>query len=190
MILPEHRHAFERIRRLGAYQSPFLMLGKQQCRIEDTTPKDFFGVDDYATFDPDGGDIQADLAKWIPSRFFKTVFNLGTIEHIWDIHSAFCRAILPVEVDGYFIQHGPVGGYEGHGIHVTDFGMLKRFFILNGFKIIDAWITTQSGQVVPDVRREGGQQLGWIVAKKIEHVNLSKMVAPQQTYRGGRKVDV
>ena len=83
MILPEHLPYFELIRRTGAYQSPFLMLGNQECRIEGT-PQEFFEVDDYTTLDPDGGDIQADLTQWVPDRQYNTVFNLGTIEKTWE----------------------------------------------------------------------------------------------------------
>lgn len=67
MILPEHLAYFELIRRTGAYQSPMLMLGNQECHL-DMSAQEFFDVDEYITLDPDGGDIQEDLTQWEPDR--------------------------------------------------------------------------------------------------------------------------
>lgn len=184
MILPEHLPYFELIRRTGAYQSPFLMLGNQECRIEGT-PQEFFEVDDYTTLDPDGGDIQADLTQWVPDRQYNTVFNLGTIEHIWDVHRAFCTAISAVAIGGYFVHHAPAGGYEGHGIHVTDWYTVRDFFKLNGFEVRQIWFSDQQGGEISVPMRDKGQQIFWMVAQKIEEV--SEYTAPQQTFSAGRK---
>ena len=84
-------------------------------------PKEYFKVNDYKTIDPDGGDYN-DLTSDLTSlhQTFETVFNLGTIEHIWDAHAAWSNALKLVKVGGYFVGVSPVHGYWRHGIHVTD----------------------------------------------------------------------
>lgn len=184
MILPEHLAYFELIRRTGAYQSPMLMLGNQECHIG-ASAQEFFGVDDYTTLDPDGGGIQADLTQWEPDREYQTVFNLGTIEHIWDAHKAFSVAASAVAVGGYFIHHAPAGGYEGHGIHVTNWITTRDFFKINGFEILEIWFSDQKGKPLSCVQRNRGQQILWMVAKKVTEVD--EYIAPQQTFSGGVK---
>ena len=150
-----------------------LMLGNQECRI-DGAAQEFFGVDDYTTLDPDGGDIEEDLTQWVPDRKYQTVFNLGTIEHIWDAHKAFSVAASAVEIGGAFIHHAPAGGYEGHGVHVTDWRMTRRFFEQNGFDIGDIWFSRQNGQPLGSIQRNQGQQIFWMVAWKVEEVEEYK----------------
>ncbi len=185
MILPEHLSYLELIRGTGAYQSPFLMLGNQECRLEGTTAQEFFGVDDYTTLDPDGGDIQTDLTQWTPDREYQTVFNLGTIEHIWDVHRTFSVAASAVAVGGYFIHHAPCGGYEGHGIHVTDWYTARDFFGLNGFEIEAIWFSRQDGSALDCITRDQGAQIFWMVATKTRDADV--YLAPQQTFKAGRK---
>lgn len=185
MILSEHLAHFELIRRLGVYNEPFLMLGNQECHTG-VSAKEFFEVDDYTTLDPDGGDIAEDLTTWTADREYQTVFNLGTIEHIWDAHTAFCNAAAAVAVGGHFIHHGPVGGYEGHGIHVTDWVTTLDFFRGNGFEIVEVWFSRQDGKHIPVPRRDNGQQIMWMVAKKVSVVAAFR--APQQVFREGKKI--
>lgn len=184
MILPEHLAYFELIRRMGVYNSPFLMLGNQECHIGNSA-QEFFDVDDYTTLDPDGGDITEDLTEWEPDRKYETVFNLGTIEHIWDVHKAFCVAASAVAVGGHFIHHAPAGGYEGHGVHVTDWCTARDFFSINGFDIVAIWFSRQDGGLLDCITRDKGQQILWMVAKKTMDVGV--YLAPQQTFKDGKK---
>jgi hypothetical protein len=166
MILHEHLPHLERLR--PYYKSPMLLLGDQEFR----TPFDF-GCN-FKTFDIAGNpDIKADLTKWIPFMSWNTVFNLGTLEHIWDVHSAYCNVAKMIAVGGYYIGHHPVAGYEGHGIHITSPNNIMSFFELNGFKILCAWTTLQDGNLCMMAKRnEGKSVILWFVAEKIKEVNL------------------
>lgn len=185
MILREHLPHFERLRALGAYRSPMLMLGNQECRVG-SSAKEFFGVDSYTTLDPDGGDLPLDLSgDGLADHFgrYACVFNLGTIEHVWDVHAAYCNAARLVKVGDIFIGHSPVGGWERHGVHVTDERFIRRFFIGNGFRIDAYWLALQHGRSISDVTRGGGCQTLWMVATKLTEVE--RFVTPQQVFRHG-----
>src|ERR1051325_3132087 len=161
MILQAHLPHYERLRQLGAYRSPMLMLGNQESHVGD--PAEFFGVEDYRTLDPDGGTYQADLNYWWGfNPGFRTVFNLGTLEHVWDARVAWSVALSVVHVDGVFITVSPVGGWENHGIHITDWRFIRAFIELNGFAVMDAWLTRANGEEISSVERGGGDQLLWL----------------------------
>lgn len=188
MILPEHKRHFERLRSMGAFRSPMLMLGNQESLVG-VEPAKFFGVPDYTTLDPDGGDLRLDLSKAPPTKLisaFACVFNLGTIEHVWDIHAAYCNAARMVMPGGVFIGHAPVGGWERHGVHVTDSGLIQAFFRLNGFRIDAAWHALKDGRMIGEITRGGGCQTLWMVATKLS--NMAEFVAPQQVFRDGAPV--
>lgn len=184
MILREHLAHFERLRSLGAFRSPMLMLGNQECCVA-ASPRDFFGVGEYTTLDPDGGDLPVDLSSDCSEHHarFACVFNLGTIEHIWDVHEAYCNAARMVRVGGAFINHAPVGGWENHGVHVTSERFIRSFFSRNGFRIDASWLATQSGAPLGEVSRGGGCQTHWMLATKVDEVE--NFAAPQQVFRRG-----
>lgn len=192
MILETHIPQYERLRKLGAFRSPMLMLGNQEMRLGadgETIAENFFDVNEYLTFDPDGGDIREDLSAEFsgPWPQFATVFNLGTIEHIWDAHSAWCNALRLVAVGGVFITVSPVGGYENHGIHITNAKFIRLFIEQNGFAIIDRWLTKSSGEEIQFVDRGGGDQLLWLAAEKISEQR--HVYVPQQIFRNGQPTE-
>ena len=149
-----------------------LILGNHGSEIG--PGKAVFNCRDYKTLDIDNGDYAIDLTgdTSFLNQKWDTVFNLGTIEHIWDAHRAYCNAIQMVKVGGYFINHAPVGvDFVDHGIHLTSPAALLSFFKINGFEIIDHF---NSDNVIQ-----------WIVAKKLEH--RTSFLAPQQVWTNGWK---
>ncbi len=158
-----------------------LMLGNQ----EDKTGEARFLFGEYQTLDPDGGDIRADLAGDLSEHFerFACVYNMGTIEHIWDCHRAWSNAARMTKVGGYLVSHSPVGGFQNHGIHVTTDRYILDFLRLNGFLIVDDWLTTSEGEPVNTVNRDGRDVCLWLVAQKTQSVGY--FTAPQQVYEGG-----
>lgn len=181
MILPEHLRHHER---LGVFKAPMLMLGAQ----EDHTGVGRRVFGEYTSLDPDGGDIRADLAGDLSDLYgrYETVYNLGTIEHLWDCHAAYCNAARMVCVGGHFMGHSPVGGYENHGVHVTGHRFILDFFRINGFEIIQWWLTDKDGNGVTSVERGGGNVLLWFAARKITDVVEFKR--PQQRFENGAPV--
>jgi len=188
MILEQHVPHYNRLRNLGAYRSPMLMLGQQEVRLGvPMEAKAFFGVESYTTLDPDGGDIRWDLGETDWGGRFATVMNLGTLEHIWDAHQAWSSALRMVLKDGVFITVSPVGGWENHGIHITDERFIRAFIQLNGFAISDYWLTRSNGEVIGAVERNNGDQLLWLLAEKREDV--AEFSKPQQVFRDGQPLE-
>ena len=171
-----------------------LMLGNQQNVCGGKLPCE------YETLDLDGGDHKIDLnfplsrdgskdsplSKELPLiGAFKTVYNLGTLEHVWDVNQAYTNAALMVETGGHFIGHSPVAGYEGHGIHITDWKRIRDFFSLNGFKVLSLYFTKQNGVTCGEpIRNCGESVIMWIAARKIGPFAYLK---PQQIYKDGVK---
>lgn len=166
MIIQQHKHIYEKLR--DYYRSPMLMLGAQECQFGD--PREFFGVDSYSTIDLNGkATITRDLAGDLKDLRgqFGTVFNLGTLEHVWDLHRGFCNTAQAVQLNGYYINASPAEGYAGHGMHVIDPKYIKKFFALNGFKILDSWIENDEG--INKMR--GLHLISWSVYKKLSDVD-------------------
>lgn len=190
MILREHLPSHRRLMAL-APAGEMLMLGNQQKLA---------GFDfgrPYLTLDPDGGDIRLDLSDESffarnPERDhlferFAVVYNLGTIEHIWNIHQAYVNASRLLKVGGMFLNHAPVSGYEGHGVHVTEWVYLKKFFVLNGYVVKLSHFTKQTGEpCFAPTRGCGRNTIYWMAAEKVESV--AKFQCPQQIFRDGRPV--
>jgi hypothetical protein len=121
--------------------TPMLVLGHQECRVEPyPDARSFFysyGVDDFTDLDPDGGDISADLNKPLPQLYgrYGSVWNLGTLEHVWDVHTAWSNALAAVDRGGWFVTFSPTFGWKDHAIHITGHKWIKAFLTLNGFVI-------------------------------------------------------
>jgi hypothetical protein len=187
MLVEEHINSYTKL--LPYVQGPMLMLGNQQNCLRNTTPWELFGLtaEQYTTLDPDGGDLLNDLTADCVDLYdrWPTVFNLGTLEHIWDAHTAWVTACRMVTVGGHLITHSPVGGYEKHGVHITDAGMIGQFLEINGFEVQCKWLTAQDGGRRTTVSRGGGQRILWLVAKKAKAV--TQFQAPSQIFTNGHK---
>jgi hypothetical protein len=166
--------------------SPMLMLGNQ-----DNPGVYSFGIN-YMTLDPDGGDFQFDLNYPIGGNGgfgpWRTVYNLGTVEHVWDISQAFISVANMIAMGGHYLGSHPVGGYEDHGIHVLEWTMIRRFFTLNGFTIKDEWFCdidgVDNGQ---PVRGSGRSTAYYCAAEKTKSVRGFYRL-PQQRFVNGVKL--
>lgn len=153
------------------------MLGNQYNHTN-KNPNELFKTIEYKTLDPDEGDylndIQSDLS--FMEQQWDTVFNLGTLEHVWDVHTAYCNAAKLVKVGGYFIGHAPVENYPNHGVHITTAEAIRTFFKINGFEPV-----SQFSYMVPGP--QGGRIL-WHIEQKVQHV--TKFKRPQQVWIKGK----
>ena len=96
------------------YKGPMLMLGACGSNVpEYPMGRDYFAQwvgGEYADMDMDPqADIHFDLNvdDSSLSEGFETVFNLGTLEHVWNVHNAWGNALRMVRVGGYFLSHSP-----------------------------------------------------------------------------------
>ena len=168
MLIKKHLEHYKRIKPYCTGKT-MLMLGNQYSKIGHAS--DLFEVSEYKTLDPDGGDytndVQTDLS--FMDQQWDIVFNLGTIEHVWDIHSAYSNTARLVKVGGYYVGHAPVENYNNHGIHVTNANAILTFFEINGFDLVDHWTSDST--------------ILWHIAKKITH--QTEFQRPQQVWVNG-----
>ena len=165
------------------YAAPLLMLGATGSACPGyATAQDYFGQyvgGGYQTLDLDGGDLALDLNRDLPglSQAHRTVFNLGTLEHVWNAHNAWANALRAVKVGGHFLTHSPVSGYKDHGLHLTSAPAIRAFVSKNGFTILDDWHT----------KRPIGDVL-WLAAVKERHIeDLADFEPAWQVYEAGQK---
>jgi hypothetical protein len=184
MITPEHIPSFNR---LAPYmKADMLMLGRQTNTARYAFPCE------YKTLDLDGGDFEIDLGLEGScdkiAEDFQTVFNLGTLEHVWDAHAAYVNAASMVRLGGHFLGQSPVAGWEGHAVHITDWKMINQFFMENGFSIYEGWWTTQAGNECDQPKRNGGKSiLYWFVMKRVNYGQHAAWQKPSQVYKKGVK---
>lgn len=128
----------------------------------------FVGADQYDELDLDGGDLKLDLNDDLIqlSMMYRTVINIGTIEHVWDAAQAWANALRAVEVGGQFLTHTPIGGWVddrgrlNHGLHMTRRDAIEAYLTKNGFEITEVWDT---------MWRTRGRIL-WLRSRKTRHV--------------------
>ena len=167
MILAQHIQQLNRLRKFFAGR--MLMLGDQVNTIGydfgcEVRTVDIHGKPDFLV------DL-TDPEAWKNLGCFRTVFNLGTLEHIFDAAAAY-RNVVKI-CRQYYVGHHPVAGWEGHGIHVTSPDAILKFFELNGFKVLDAFTTTQEGEPCMGPVRNCGKSITlWFAAEKLESVDV------------------
>lgn len=187
-----HPHHEPHLERLGQYMhAPMLMLGAQGSAIPGfPTAREYFAQwagDDYHELDLDGGDLHLDLNKDLRvnglEEVFRTVFNLGTIEHVWNAHNTWANALRAVEVGGHFLSHGPISGWVNHGLHMTNPDAIRAFISKNGFSIRAHWT---SHWARPDGTFQG--DVMWLAAVKERHIEeLADFEPAWQVYEEGQK---
>jgi len=181
MIIKEHKQFYDRLR--PYYTGDMLMIGNQESTVGDL--KTFFGVDSYKTLDPDGGDFTNDLTGDMSAfdQKYDCVMDVGTLEHIWDIHTAFCNAIKMVKVGGYFLGVHATAYAVGHGVHVTESWAILSFLEKNGFEQLDAFHTDDA-----DMRGSAHHVNLWSAHRKVKHV-ADDFQVPLQIYDNNRSVN-
>ena len=169
-----------------------LMLGRQSGRIQgyDGAADLFrrrYGIGKYVELDlfSERASLRLDLNDDLVglSACYGTVVNIGTLEHVWDVHRAWANSLRAVRVGGHFVTFSPVVGFDGHGIHVTGAEWIRAFVSPNGFSIVDEWKENKpNGRFkIPKERTAL-----WLAAQKIRHVgSLDAFVKPQQIYKKG-----
>lgn len=123
-----------------------------------------------------------DLNRPVPVKYhetFKTVFDIGTLEHIFDTRQCLENYLRLVAVGGLFALVTPVNGYFAHGFHVFNPHAIIDTLEQNHFTIEYCTYSTSTGLEVadPSIRKN---ILLFIVARKKQ--KLRTFVVPQQRY--------
>lgn len=164
------------------YKPPMLALGAARCELPGyPTAAKWFGQwvgGEYQDLDLDGGSLPLDLNTDIGlSQSHQTVFNIGTIEHVWNAHNAWANALRAVKAGGMLLSVGPVDGFKNHGLHTTSEPAIRAFVTKNGFEIVEAW----------HEKRTPGVNL-WFAAVKHRHIERIADYEPAwQVYENGEK---
>lgn len=98
------------------------------------------GVDDYSDIDLNGrAALRIDLGKPVPEKYYGVagcVFDLGTLEHVFDIGEGFrniCRLLRP---GGCVIHFSPITAFN-HGLWNVTPQLFFGFYQLNDFEVLD-----------------------------------------------------
>ncbi len=127
-------------------------------------------------------EYQWDLNKPIPQKYhesFNTVFDIGTIEHIFDTKQCLENYLKLVSVGGIFAVVTPVNGYFEHGFHVFNPQTIIQTLKQNNFSIEYRSFSTSTGFEVndPSIRKD---ILLFLVARKKK--SIKNFTIPQQEY--------
>lgn len=194
-IIPEHLPFYREMFAVsGFWREKFLMIGLPYIQ-GDRLPPDFnfkdlqqlaqaqklkqvYSVDLFDT----NADYQWDLNLPVPLKFhnaFQTVFDIGTLEHIYDTKQCLENYLRLVKVGGLFALVTPINGYFGHGFHVFNPHTIIDALEQNGFSIEYQKYSTSTGLEIsdPSIRKN---ILLFIVARKTKKLTTFKI--PQQQY--------
>lgn len=182
----------------GFWKEPFLLIGIP--RMDGVyLPRDFYFRDLKEKLESDGinkvytldyfdknADFLVDLNKPVPPKLknrFKVVFDMGSVEHVFDTKQCLVNYFSMIKKDGLFVLVTVVNGYFGHGFHVFNPEAILEALKLNGFEILYLKYSTSTGIKLssPNVKKN---VIMWLVASKKRSVN--KFVVPQQKEWGDK----
>jgi hypothetical protein len=183
MILRCHLQYYDEIFALpGFLQEPCLIIGRQYIEVWPERPPEY----DYLTvkdmmrargvrevvdldlFNP-AADVHHDLNRPFPASYeghFGTVFDIGTVEHIFDTATALRNCLLAVRPAGFCLFHTPVKGYYLHGLHTFSPELLPALVEANGFQLVYLRYCTPEGRPV-EIEDDVPDMLQWVVARRI-----------------------
>lgn len=172
---------------------PILTLGYQDI-CGDNLPEDFNfkdlkqlmiskGKKDITTLDffDNRADLNYDMNFTVPIKEhnkYGLVFDIGTLEHVFDTKQCIENCLSMVKVNGYYFLHTVVNGYFGHGLHVFNPETLIGALKINNFEILYLKYSTSGGEVIDDPSKSK-DSLIWIVGKKTKVIE--KFNIPQQS---------
>jgi hypothetical protein len=176
----------------GFVADPFLMIGFQVIR-GDGLPRDFAypslkellqarGLEQVTAldhFDP-AADLRYDLNLPVPEHEherYRTVYDVGTIEHVFDTRQCFESCARMVAVGGHYFIHTPVKGYFGHGLHTFSPRILVEALKANGFEIVYRQFCSKRGERL-HAAGEADDTLLWVVGRKT--TSIRELRVPQQ----------
>lgn len=198
--LPYYAHILELE---GVAASPFLVFGHHACEFSDLTAeqqaalpprflaqtfheilRDHYGVGTVTILDwfDARADLRLDMNQPLPTNVagrYATVFDIGSIEHVFDTRQCLANLIDLVADGGHLAIVTPVKGYFLHGLHTFHPQVLIDGLTLNGFEVRYRAYSAMTGERLADCR-DGSDVLLWLVGQRVRRV--SPFVVPQQTH--------
>jgi hypothetical protein len=185
----------------GFLAEPFLMIGFQAITGDDL-PKDFAypnlkellaarGLTDVTAldhFDPKA-DLRYDLNLPVPEHEherYQTVYDVGTIEHVFDTRQCLENCMRMVRVGGHYLISTPVKGHFRHGLHTFDPDILVHALAINNFDVVYRQFSARSGKRIEDAN-EAPQSVLWVVGRKMQptgEFNIPQQELWSEVYAG------
>jgi hypothetical protein len=176
----------------GLLAEPFLMVGFQTIHGADL-PEDFDypnvqellearGLKDITAvdyFDP-AAKLRYDMNLPVPEHEYEryqTVYDVGTIEHVFDTRQCLENCMRMVKVGGHYFIHTPVKGYFEHGLHTFDPRVMIRALMMNNFEIVYRQFSSSKGERIKHAK-DADDSLVWVVGKKT--ASMGEFQIPQQ----------
>ncbi len=192
-ILKQHLSYYEDIFGIpGFLAEPFLTIGLQDI-LGTGFPKEFEvptlnevlqsrGLSRIETLDlfDDRATIRHDLNTAVPAEWherYKTVFDIGSIEHVMDARQCLENCLRMIAVGGCYGLVTPIHGYYGHGLRAFHHSYFEETLTANGFEVVYRKFSAYDGQEVADPR-DAQNTLIWLVARKARR--LEKFEIPQE----------
>ncbi len=125
-------------------------------------------------------DYRHDMNNPLPpelNRQFKTVIDIGSIEHVFDARQCLTNLFNLVADDGHLMLQAPCFGYFNNGFHTFSPECLLQALALNGFEVRNVKYTTSGGAELTNPEAALSATI-WIVARKQKMIG--RFVVPQQ----------
>jgi SAM-dependent methyltransferase len=118
----------------------------RQSVIDDQTLLSALGFDKVESLDfvdDEKPSIVHDLNEDVPTSFhgrWNVVYDGGTLEHVFDLATAFRNIHLMLKPGGLAIHENPTNNFVDHGFWQLNPTALLDFYSTNGYEILEAWI--------------------------------------------------
>lgn len=103
----------------------------------------FSRIDSLDFVADEGANFIHDLNVFVPETFhenWEVVYDAGTLEHVFDIMSAFENIHHMLKPNGYIIHELPTNDFVDHGFWQISPTTLLDCYSANNYKILEAWV--------------------------------------------------
>src|SRR5579871_202928 len=136
-------YAVRRLKSFGLLVNPGVQPVPDHCRPYCLSFRSFvamLGIEDYQDIDINGkAALNLDFSLPLPQEHevkAGAIFDLGTIEHIFDASQAFANVCHFLREGGLVIHCSPMTAYE-HGFYNFNPLLFRKFYTAHGFEIVD-----------------------------------------------------
>jgi hypothetical protein len=138
-----YRYALKRLKMAGLLANPDVKPTPDHCRPECLSFRSLvamLGIDEYQDIDINGlAALRFDISQRVPAEMCRragSVFDLGTLEHIFDVAEGFRNVHRLLSKGGTVIHCAPVTMYN-HGDYNLNPILFRDFYLANRYEILD-----------------------------------------------------
>jgi hypothetical protein len=138
-----YRYALKRLKAAGLLANPNVKPTPDHCRPECLSFRSLvamLGIDEYQDIDINGlAALRIDMSHSLPAEMYRraaSIFELGTLEHIFNIAEGFRNIHRLLRKGGTVIHCSPVTMYD-HGFYNLNPICFRDFYCANQYEILD-----------------------------------------------------